>query len=57
MVSLAVHLFSVGTLEGALCYFLFCWSGTEKQEVEGALHDLCTFAEILTHTDDPTAAS
>lgn len=57
MVSLAVHLFSVGTVEGALCYFLFYWSSTEKTVVEGALHDLCASAEILMHTDDPTTAS
>lgn len=44
---LDVHLFSVGTVEGTLIFFLFFWSSTEKQLAEGAIHDLCTFMEIL----------
>jgi len=57
MVSLAIYFFSVGTVEGSLRCFLLCWSSTENQVVEGALHDLCTFAEILLCTDDLTAIS
>lgn len=56
MVSLAVHLFSAGSVEDALCYFLFCWSSTGKQGHKGALHELSAFAELLMHTDDMTAA-
>lgn len=39
-VRLAVHLFPVGSVEGAFCYFLFCWSNTQKQGV-GGLPWLC----------------
>lgn len=56
MVSLAVHLSSVGSVEDALCYFLFCWSNTGKQGHKGALHELSACAELLMHTDDTTAA-
>lgn len=54
MVRLAVHLFSVGTVKGAFCYFLFFWSTGEKRV---ALHALCTLVESLMYTDDPTADS
>lgn len=54
MVRLAVHLFSVGTVKGFLCYFLFFRSSAEKRV---ALHALCILVESLTYTDDPTADS